>query len=58
MTDAKTDSRDTKIETFIDENLERVFAALLEEEIPERFRHVMRMLEARESCGEGGVDEK
>ena len=48
MSDDPDDRRPTDTDALIDENLERVFEALLQEEMPERFLHVIRMLEARD----------
>ena len=52
MTDATSNEQATRIDALIDENLERVFSALLQEEIPEKLLHVVRMLEARDPDGE------
>ena len=38
----------------IDENLKRVYAAALNEELPDRFRDLLAQLKAKEGQGNGG----
>ena len=38
----------------IDENLKRVYAAALNEELPDRFRDLLAQLKSREGSGSGG----
>ena len=38
----------------IDENLQRVYAAALNEELPDRFRDLLAQLKAKEGPGDGG----
>ena len=38
----------------IDENLKRVYAAALDQELPDRFRDLLAQLKAKERPGSGG----
>lgn len=39
----------------IDENLKRVYAAALNEELPDRFRDLLAQLKAKDGSGTGGA---
>jgi hypothetical protein len=43
------------IRAQIDENLKRVYAATLNEELPDRFRELLAQLKARDSAGKDGA---
>lgn len=47
-------SRRQAIREQIDENLKRVYAAALSEELPDRFRDLLAQLKAKEGPGSGG----
>lgn len=43
------------IRAQIDENLKRVYAATLNEELPDRFRELLAQLKARDGSGKDGA---
>ena len=47
-------SKRQAIRDQIDENLKRVYAAALNEELPDRFRDLLAQLKAKEGPGSGG----
>lgn len=53
MSNDQTDNRQDRVETLIDENIKLAFDSLLQEDIPERFKIVIAMLEAQESSDKG-----
>jgi hypothetical protein len=56
MTENNGDSSSNRraIRDQIDENLKRVYAANLSEELPDRFRDLIEQLKARGKSGSGG----
>lgn len=53
MSDDKEDSKKEQINALIDENLKLVFADLVEDELPDRFKDLLDILSAQdvESAG-------
>ncbi|MFN4202993.1 MAG: NepR family anti-sigma factor [Tabrizicola sp.] len=54
--DRDKDGHDRRaIRAQIDENLKRVYAAALNEELPDRFRDLLAQLKARDGSGKDGA---
>ena len=54
MTSKREERKKVALDKQIDENLKRVYAAALNEELPDRFRDLLAQLKAKEGPGSGG----